>query len=139
MRRTRRARPGGGVRHAARLLHGRAGGAAGRLLDRDPRPDAIAGVHSGSGHNILAAARRHGLRVRRDLLVACVSEHPDYAATTPPVTTVSLRPDRVGDEAADLLIALINTRNGVHRRRLVQPALTPRRSTRLPARRRNIP
>jgi DNA-binding LacI/PurR family transcriptional regulator len=104
--------------------------AVGRLLDRDPRPDAVIGVYSDSGHNILAAARHHGLRVPQDLLVACVSEDPDYATTTPPVTTLSLRPDRVADEAVDLLIALINARSGVDRRRLVQPVLTPRRSTR---------
>ncbi|GAA3657828.1 hypothetical protein GCM10022267_49950 [Lentzea roselyniae] len=104
--------------------------AVGRLLNRDPRPDAIVGVYSDSGHNILAAARQHGLRVPRDLLVACISEDPDYATTTPAVTTVSLRPDRVGDEAVDLLIALINARTGVERRRLVQPVLIPRYSTR---------
>lgn len=111
--------------------------AVGRLLNRDPRPDAVIGVYSDSGHNILAAARHHGLRVPRDLLVACISEDPDYATTTPPVTTVSLRPDRVSDEAVDLLIALINARGGVDRHRLVQPVLVPRRSTRRTVRRRN--
>ncbi|MEU3342131.1 LacI family DNA-binding transcriptional regulator [Streptomyces sp. NPDC006668] len=108
--------------------------AVARLLDHDPRPDAVIGVYSDSGHNILAAARHHGLRVPRDLLVACVSEDPDYATTTPPVTTLSLRPDRTGDAAVDLLIAVINGRPGVDRRRLVQPVLIPRRSTRRPAR-----
>jgi DNA-binding LacI/PurR family transcriptional regulator len=108
-----------------------------RLLDRDPAPDAVIGVYSDSGHNILAAARRHGLRVPRDLLVACVSEDPDYATTTPPVTTLSLRPDRVGAEAVDLLIAVINTCGGVDRRRLVEPVLIPRRSTRRAAPRKN--
>ncbi|KUO09396.1 LacI family DNA-binding transcriptional regulator [Streptomyces sp. DSM 15324] len=111
--------------------------AAGRLLEGEPRPDAVIGVYSDSGHNILAAARRHGLRVPRDLLVACISEDPEYAMTTPPVTTLSLRPDRVGTEAVDLLIALINARSGVDRRRLVQPTLIPRRSTRHPTRRRD--
>ncbi|MEU5264239.1 LacI family DNA-binding transcriptional regulator [Amycolatopsis sp. NPDC021455] len=108
--------------------------AAGRLFGRDPRPDAVIGVYSDSGHNILAAARHHGLRVPQDLLVACVSEDPDYATTSPPVTTLSLRPDRVGEEAVDLLIALVNARGGVDRHRLVQPVLTPRQSTRSPAR-----
>ena len=64
------------------------------------------------------------------LLVACVSEDPDYATTTPPVTTVSLRPDLVGAEAVDLLIAVINGHSSVDRRRLVQPVLIPRRSSR---------
>jgi DNA-binding LacI/PurR family transcriptional regulator len=63
----------------------------------------------------------HGLGVPRDLLVACVSEDPDYATATPPVTTLSLRTDRMGDQAVDLLIAVINARAGVDRRRLVQP------------------
>ncbi|WP_245790862.1 substrate-binding domain-containing protein [Streptomyces monashensis] len=111
--------------------------AVSRLLDRDPTPDAVIGVYSDSGHNILAAARQHGLRVPRDLLVACVTGDPDYAGTAPPVTTVSLRPDQVGTEAVDLLVALINARSGVERRRLVQPVLLPRRSTRCGVRRRN--
>lgn len=103
--------------------------AVGRLLHRDPRPDAVIGVYSDSGHNILAAARRHGLRVPGDVMVACVSEDPDYATTTPPVTTLSLRPEALAAEAVDLLIALISARGGVDRRRLVQPVLLPRRST----------
>lgn len=104
--------------------------AVARLLAHEPRPDAVIGVYSDSGHNILAAARDRGLLVPQDLLVACISEDKDYATTTPPVTTVSLRPERVGDEAIDLLIALINGRTGVDRRRTVQPALIARRSTR---------
>jgi DNA-binding LacI/PurR family transcriptional regulator len=111
--------------------------AVGRLLDREPRPDAVIGVYSDSGHNILAAARQHGLRVPQDLLVACVSDDPDYATTTPPLTTLGLRPDQLGSEAVDLLIADINARSGVDRHRLVQPTLTPRRSTRRPVRRPN--
>lgn len=110
--------------------------AVGRLLDRDPRPDAVVGVYSDSGYNILAAAGRHGLRVPRDLLVACVSEDPGYARTTPPVTTLSLCPDRLGTDAVDLLIALINARGGVDRRRLVRPVLIPRGSTQPERRRR---
>lgn len=111
--------------------------AVSRLIRHDPRPDAVIGVYSDSGYNILAAARHHGLRVPRDMLVACISEDPDYATSTPPVTTLSLRPERVGAEAVDLLIAVINARSGVDRRRLVQPVLTPRRSTRRAVRRRN--
>jgi DNA-binding LacI/PurR family transcriptional regulator len=111
--------------------------AVSRLLDHDPRPDAVVGVYSDSGHNILAAARHHRLRVPQDLLVACISEDPDYAATAPPLTTLTLRPDLMADEAVDLLIAVINARAGVDRRRLVQPVLVPRRSTRRPVRKRN--
>ncbi|WP_308402468.1 substrate-binding domain-containing protein [Streptomyces sp. AC550_RSS872] len=69
------------------------------------------------------------MQVPGDVQVACVSEDPDQATTTPPVTTLSLRPDRVGAEAVDLLIAVINARGGVARRRLVPPVLPPRRSS----------
>ncbi|MQY40324.1 hypothetical protein SRB17_83570 [Streptomyces sp. RB17] len=62
-----------------------------------------------------------------------ISEDPDYATTNPLVTTLSLSPDRMGTEAVDLLIAVINARGGVDRCRLVQPVPTPRRSTRRPA------
>ncbi|MFR0359206.1 substrate-binding domain-containing protein [Streptomyces sediminimaris] len=79
---------------------------------------------------MLAAVRRHRLRLPRDLLVACISEDPDHATTSPPVTALSLRPDRMGDEAVGLLIAVVNARGRVDRRRLVRPVLTPRRSTR---------
>ncbi|WP_229812709.1 LacI family DNA-binding transcriptional regulator [Lentzea flava] len=50
---------------------------------------------------------------------------PDHDAAV----RLLLRPDRVGDEAVDLLIALVNGRAGVNRRRVVQPVLLPRRST----------
>ncbi|GAQ50530.1 LacI family DNA-binding transcriptional regulator [Streptomyces acidiscabies] len=92
-------------------------------------PDAVIGLYSDSGHTILSAAHRHGLRVPEDLLAACVSEDPAYATTTPPVTTLTLRPDLLGAEAVDLLIAVINARSGVDRHRLVQPVLIPRWST----------
>ncbi|MEX3102213.1 MULTISPECIES: LacI family DNA-binding transcriptional regulator [unclassified Streptomyces] len=99
-----------------------------RLLDRTP--DAVIGLYTDSGHTILSAAHRRGLRVPEDLLAACVSEDPAYATTTPPVTTLTLRPDLLGTEAVDLLLAVINTRGGADRHRLVQPVLIPRRSTR---------
>ncbi|MFE3415689.1 hypothetical protein ACFXMT_47475 [Streptomyces mirabilis] len=60
---------------------------------------------------------------------------PDLVGTEPDL--VGTEPDLVGTEAVDLLIAVINARTGVDRRRLVQPALLPRRSTRHAVRRRN--
>ncbi|MFF7266760.1 LacI family DNA-binding transcriptional regulator [Streptomyces sp. NPDC008159] len=111
--------------------------AVGRLLKDDPRPDAVIGVYSDSGHNILTAAHHHRLRIPQDLLVACLSEDPDYATTTPPVTTLSLRPDRVATQAVDLLISLLNTHTTMTRRRLVQPTLIPRQSTQHPTRHKN--
>jgi DNA-binding LacI/PurR family transcriptional regulator len=100
-----------------------------RLLDRRPRPDAVFGLYSFSGHNILAAARSRGLGVPGRLLVACVSEDPAYATTSPPVTTVSLRPEELGAEAVDLLLAIIDGRRRTVRQRLVDPVLHVRDSS----------
>ncbi|MGW0535202.1 substrate-binding domain-containing protein [Streptomyces sp. NPDC003032] len=55
----------------------------------------------------MAAAARHGLRVPADLRVVCVSEDPGYARTAPPVTTVTLDPDRTARAAVTLLVDLI--------------------------------
>lgn len=107
-------------------------GAIHRALARDPRPDALFGIYSDSGHHLLACAAELGLRVPQDLLVACMSDDPGYASTEPPVTTVSLRPRETGAEAVDLLLALIHRRRGVRRNRLVETTLQPRRSTRAP-------
>lgn len=101
-----------------------------RLLDRRPRPDAVFGIYSFSGHGILAAARARSLSVPGRLLVACLSEDPAYATTSPPVTTVSLRPEVLGAEAVDLLLAIIDGRRRTAQQRLVDPVLHPRRSTR---------
>lgn len=97
-----------------------------RLLDRRPRPDAVFGIYTDSGHHILAAATARGLHVPQRLKVACVSGDPAYATTSPAVTTVSLDPARMGAEAVDLLLALINARKGVQRQRLVAPVVHPR-------------
>jgi DNA-binding LacI/PurR family transcriptional regulator len=100
-----------------------------RLLDRRPRPDAVFGIYSFSGFSILAAARDRGLGVPDHLLVACVSEDPAYATTSPPVTTVSLQPELLGAEAVDLLLAIIDGRRRTVRQRLVDPVLHVRDST----------
>ena len=104
--------------------------AANKLLTSDSPPDALFGIYTDSGHNILAAAREQSCRVPGDLLVGCISEDPAYETTDPPVTTVSLQPRVAGTEAVDLLVALMNGRNGVERRRIVTPVLRARASTR---------
>lgn len=81
--------------------------AADRLLARPDRPDAVYGLFDTNGTDLLAAARRHGLRVPDDLRLACCSESSVYATTEPPVTTLSLKPRRIGTAAVQLLIDAI--------------------------------
>ncbi|MFK4274183.1 substrate-binding domain-containing protein, partial [Streptomyces milbemycinicus] len=59
------------------------------------------------GTDLLAAARRYGLRVPDDLLLVCCSESTVYRTTEPPVTTLSLKPRRIGTAVVQLLIDAI--------------------------------
>ncbi|MCC3652773.1 MULTISPECIES: LacI family DNA-binding transcriptional regulator [Streptomyces] len=81
--------------------------AADRLLARPDRPDAVYGLFDPNGTDLLAAARRYGLRVPEDLLLVCCSESTVYASTEPPVTTLSLKPRRIGTAVVQLLIDAI--------------------------------
>ncbi|MEV5981497.1 LacI family DNA-binding transcriptional regulator [Streptomyces sp. NPDC052114] len=84
--------------------------AADRLLARPDRPDAVHGLFDSNGSDVLAAARRHGLRVPEDLLLACCSESSLYTRTEPPVTTLSRNPRQAGAAAVRLLIAAFEER-----------------------------
>lgn len=81
--------------------------AADRLLARPDRPDAVYGLFDPNGTDLLAAARRYGLRVPDDLLLVCCSESTVYASTEPPITTLSLKPGRIGTTVIHLLIDAI--------------------------------
>ncbi|MFD7917906.1 LacI family DNA-binding transcriptional regulator [Streptomyces sp. NPDC059740] len=86
--------------------------AADRLLARPDRPDAVYGLFDPNGTDLLAAARRYGLRVPEDLLVVCCSESTAYATTDPPLTTLSLKPRHIGTAVVHLLIDAIEGHGG---------------------------
>ncbi|MFF1376121.1 LacI family DNA-binding transcriptional regulator [Streptomyces sp. NPDC058308] len=77
------------------------------LLTCRDRVDAVYAAYDPGGRQLLAAAARHGLRVPDDLRVVCASEDPGYAATEPPVTTVTLDPERTARTAVAVLVDLI--------------------------------
>jgi DNA-binding LacI/PurR family transcriptional regulator len=104
--------------------------AARRLLRSRPAPDAVFGFYTDSGRHILEAASNLQLGVPDQLLVAAITEDPGYADLRPPVTTVTLHPERLAAEAVDLLVALVNGRRGVSPERLVAHDLVARESTR---------
>lgn len=78
------------------------------LARRDP-PDAVYGIYESAGRVMLDAARRYGLRVPADLMVACFSEDPAYAGTDPPVTTLSHHARQGGRLAAEALLDHLET------------------------------
>lgn len=94
--------------------------AADRLLARPDRPDAVYGLFDPNGTDLLAAARRYGLRVPDDLLLVCCSESSVYAATEPPITTLSLKPRRIGTAVIQLLIDAIE---GLDQGRVIQQVM----------------
>lgn len=95
------------------------------------RIDAVHAVYDPGGRQLLAAAARHGLRVPDDLLLVCASEDPGYAETEPPVTTVTLDPERTGRTAVSLLVDLIEGGQAEGPGQVLVPAgLRPRASSR---------
>ncbi|MDB1086201.1 LacI family DNA-binding transcriptional regulator [Streptomyces sp. ACA25] len=95
--------------------------AADRLLARPDRPDAVYGLYDPNGTDLLAAARRYALRVPEDLLLICCSESTVYAGTEPPITTLSLKPARIGTTVIQLLIDAIEGAAGREQVRQVMP------------------
>ncbi|WP_078593904.1 LacI family DNA-binding transcriptional regulator [Streptomyces sp. NRRL S-920] len=77
------------------------------LLRGPDRADAVYAAYDPGGRQLLAAAARHGLRIPGDLRLVCASEDAGYEVTTPPVTTVTLDPERTARTAVTLLVDLI--------------------------------
>ncbi|MCX5193767.1 LacI family transcriptional regulator [Streptomyces sp. NBC_00249] len=73
------------------------------------RPDAVYSLYDPGARQVLAAAARHGLRTPGDLLLVCVSEDPRYAAQEPPVTTVTLDPERTAVTAVSALVEMVES------------------------------
>jgi DNA-binding LacI/PurR family transcriptional regulator len=101
---------------------------AGVLLDRTEPPDAIVGMVERVAAGVLLAARRRGLDVPGDLLVASAMDSAECREGGVPITAIDLDPDRLGQAAVDLLLARIG---GEDPRRpvLVPVALRARAST----------
>ncbi|MFE2322442.1 LacI family DNA-binding transcriptional regulator [Streptomyces sp. NPDC059385] len=96
------------------------------------RPDAVHSLYDPGGRQVLAAAARHGIRIPADLLLVCASEDPAYAEGDPPVTTVTLDPERTGVLAMSALVALVESGQAEATGRLTVPAGLRVRASSLP-------
>ncbi|WP_374203518.1 LacI family DNA-binding transcriptional regulator [Streptomyces antimicrobicus] len=86
--------------------------ADGHAFDRAFAEGAVDAVHclyDPGARQALAAAARHGLAVPDRLLLVCASEDPAYATTDPPVTTVTLHPERIAETAVRALVARVES------------------------------
>ena len=77
--------------------------AAQAFLDDEARPDAVFCLYERLAVELLDAARARGIRVPQDLLVATISEMGMAGTTRPPLTTLEINQDQLGQLAASLL------------------------------------
>lgn len=77
--------------------------AAESFLGRDDRPDGVFCLYERQAVELLAVARRRGVRVPKDLRVVTVSEIGLAASTDPPLTTLDVNQDLLGARAMTLL------------------------------------
>jgi DNA-binding LacI/PurR family transcriptional regulator len=101
---------------------------AGALLDLPEPPDAIVGMVERCAAGVLGAARRRGLDVPGDLMVASAMDSAECREGSVPITAIDLDPDGLGRAAVDLLVARIRDEDPP-RPVLVPVTLRPRAST----------
>jgi LacI family transcriptional regulator len=78
-----------------------------QLLEQDDRPSAIFAANDVSALTTISVARSLGLAVPEDLSVIGFDNVPESALSEPPLTTIEQPIQRMGLEAARLLIQLI--------------------------------
>jgi DNA-binding LacI/PurR family transcriptional regulator len=100
------------------------------LGSRDP-PDAIYATLDRLALGVLLAAEAKGVRVPEDLRIAGCTDSAASRTARPALTALNLNPDRIGQEAVDLLVALVEGDDPQERHRVVPSIVVPRGSTRV--------
>lgn len=111
----------------------RARGAARELLAPARRPTAIFAANDTSAIETIAVARALGLRVPEDLSVVGFDNVPESVLCDPPLTTVEQSIQRMGFEAVQILIKLIDDPARPPIQVVLPTKLVVRASTRAPA------
>ena len=99
------------------------------LADPARRPDAFYAPLDRLAAGAMLAARRHGLSVPADLLVASGVDSQATRLATPPVTAVELHAPEIGRRALELLIDRVEGHQDGHRQVIVPATLHERAST----------
>jgi DNA-binding LacI/PurR family transcriptional regulator len=98
------------------------------LQGADP-PDAIYATLDRLALGTLLAAEAQGIAVPGALRVAGCSDSEASRRARPALTALTLNPERIGEEAVDLLVALIEGEDPGDLRRIVPSEVVPREST----------
>jgi DNA-binding LacI/PurR family transcriptional regulator len=77
------------------------------FLEAPERPDGVFCLYERLAVELVAAARARGVEVPRDLKIVTISEMGLAAAAAPPLTTLDLEQERLGEFAATLLADLV--------------------------------
>lgn len=109
-----------------------AGHAAAKRLFRS-RPTAIFAANDLLALGALRAAREAGLRIPQDLSLVGVNDIPLVALIDPPLTTVRVPQREMGDTAARMLVAVLESEPVAQRHVLLDTTLIVRGSTAPPA------
>ncbi|HEX7301148.1 MAG TPA: LacI family DNA-binding transcriptional regulator [Solirubrobacteraceae bacterium] len=113
--------------------------AATELLESPHPPDAIYGALDRLALGVLLAAEAKGIRVPEDLRVAGCTDSDASRSARPALTALNLNAERIGTEAVQLLVSLIEGEESPVRHRIVPSIVTPRASTRSAGKRRRAP
>jgi LacI family transcriptional regulator len=101
------------------------------LLAEGGCPDAIVAYNDMYAFGIVNGLRAHGIEPGRDVAVASFDDVPDAAAQQPGLTSAAGFPERVGAEAARLLMDRLEDPSRPPRHVLISPRLSVRESTTL--------
>jgi len=105
-------------------------GAALRLLESEPRPDAVYGFFEETALSVLEMASSLGIKVPAELMIASPSDFGLGATSMPPLTTVDYHPEQHGREAVRMLIELVRGETPAEPHKLIPLSLVERESTR---------
>lgn len=101
---------------------------AGRLLDRDHRPEAIAACNDLMALGAMSAAQSRGLVVGRDLAVTGFDDIPMAEHSHPPLTTVHQPIYEIGCMVTTMLLTILAGRTPEQSQVVLQPRLVVRAS-----------
>ena len=100
-----------------------------QLLERGTLPDAIACYSDNVALGVVSGLRARGIEPGRDVAVAGFDDIPESSLQHPALTSVATHPERVGPEAARLLLERIETPDLRARKVILPPTLNVRASS----------
>lgn len=98
------------------------------LLALAPRPTAAIGYNDIVAFGALSALGEHGLRAGKDFALVGFDNVLDAAHSNPPLSTVDIRPDELGQQAASVLLARIAEPGRARQTYFAAPTLQLRQS-----------